>query len=244
MSWKPIELRNAAAVVALLLVVACGPAPEGESATGESAAEAGAEADAAGGEADAAGGEESAVSPVSPEAPPLPDGAPRVVVETSHGDIVLGLYADRAPVTVDNFLQYVDEGFYAGTTFHRVMPGFMIQGGGLTPDLQRKPTRDPIPNEAVDSGLKNVRGTVAMARRRGPDTATSQFFINLVDNASLDPGAGSPAGYAVFGVVVDGMDVVGRIAQVPTGSRGGRDDVPRQDVMIEEVRRVESPDGS
>lgn len=181
---------------------------------------------------------------MSPQIPDLPEDAPGVVVETSLGDIEIGLFRDRSPATVENFLQYVEAEFYAGTTFHRVIPGFMIQGGGLTPDMENKPTRDSIPNEATDSGLRNLRGTVAMARRSAPNSATSQFFINLADNAQLDPGGVSPAGYAVFGVVVDGMEVVDRIASVATGRRGGRPDVPLDDVMIEAVRRVSSPGAS
>ena len=152
---------------------------------------------------------------------------PRVHLETSLGNIVLELDPQAAPKTVENFLRYVRDGFYNGTVFHRVIKGFMIQGGGLTADMQRKPTHEPISNEA-DSGLKNNRGTVAMARTNRPHSATSQFFINTVDNDFLDHKNKSPRGwgYCVFGKVAEGMDVVDSIEGLPTASKGGRKDVP------------------
>ncbi|PWG63477.1 peptidylprolyl isomerase [Spiribacter halobius] len=165
------------------------------------------------------------------------DGNPEVVFETSAGEIRLELLADAAPVTVENFLGYVDDGFYDGTIFHRVIPGFVVQGGGFTEDLSRKPTGQPIVNEA-DNGLKNERGTLSMARTQAKDSATSQFFINLADNAFLDHGA-RDFGYAVFARVVEGMDVVQRIAEGQTSRRGPMTDVPVDPVVVERARRVE-----
>ncbi len=159
-----------------------------------------------------------------------------VVMKTSKGDITLRLNTEKAPKTVANFLRYVDEGFYDGTIFHRVIPGFMIQGGGLTPDLTKKPTHEPVENEAKN-GLKNVRGSIAMARTRAPHSATSQFFINHRDNPNLDYPSFDGWGYAVFGKVIDGMDVVDAIAKVPTTRRNGRANVPEEPVTIESVRR-------
>jgi cyclophilin family peptidyl-prolyl cis-trans isomerase len=148
------------------------------------------------------------------------------------------LFRDRAPVSVENFLQYVADRFYDGTIFHRVMPGFMIQGGGFTPDMVEKPTRPPIRNEAAN-GLSNVRGTLAMARTQALRSATAQFFINVADNRSkLDHRGYSPAdfGYAVFGRVLSGLEVADRIAAVPTHSVGPHDDVPVEPVVITSVR--------
>ena len=163
--------------------------------------------------------------------------APRVTLNTSKGEIVVELYADQAPLTVKNFLTYVNEKFYDGTIFHRVIPGFMIQGGGFTGDMAQKPTRAPIKNEA-NNGLVNARGTVAMARTNVVDSATAQFFINLKDNDFLNHSGPGPAyGYAVFGRVTKGMDVVDKIAAVPTGSRGGHQDVPKANVVIESAKR-------
>lgn len=158
---------------------------------------------------------------------------PSVLLETTSGDILIELFADKAPNTVRNFLKYVDDGFYANTIFHRVISGFMIQGGGLTARMEEKPTREPVANEA-DNGLKNERGTVAMARTRDPHSATAQFFINLVDNAFLDHSAPTADGwgYCVFGKVTDGMDVVDKIAKVKTKSAGMHDDVPVDMVLI------------
>ncbi len=159
---------------------------------------------------------------------------PTVVMETTLGNITIELFQDQAPVTVENFLQYVNDGYYAGTVFHRVIQQFMIQGGGLTADLQQKPTRDPIRNEATN-GISNERGTIAMARTNVVDSATAQFFINTVNNARSLDNTGTDArsyGYAVFGRVTDGMDVVDRIAAVPTGSQGPHQNVPAEPVVI------------
>ncbi len=158
--------------------------------------------------------------------------APRVLLATSAGDITLQLDPDKAPKTVANFIEYVKSGHYDGTVFHRVMDGFMIQGGGFTPDMAQKPTRAPIPLESRN-GLKNERGTIAMARTNVPDSATSQFFINVVDNSSrLDYPKPDGNGYAVFGKVTAGMDVVDRIRAVETGSVGGHQNVPVKPVLI------------
>jgi cyclophilin family peptidyl-prolyl cis-trans isomerase len=159
--------------------------------------------------------------------------APRVRLETTMGNIVLELEAQRAPVTVENFLTYVNDGFYDGTIFHRVIDGFMIQGGGYTADFSRKQTRAPIKNEA-DNGLKNVRGSISMARTRDPHSASAQFFINVVDNSALDHKAPDARGwgYAVFGKVVEGMDVVDKIRGQSTGVQGGFRDVPKKTITI------------
>jgi cyclophilin family peptidyl-prolyl cis-trans isomerase len=178
-----------------------------------------------------------AASPAAPTPTPAPAG-PVVVIETSHGDITVALNPTKAPLTVDNFLAYVKSGFYAGTIFHRVIPNFMIQGGGMDAKLVEKPTRPPVKNEAR-SGLRNLRGTIAMARTSDPHSATSQFFINLKANHALDFGVSRDGwGYTVFGEVIDGMAVVDRIAGVPTTSRGVHDDVPRMDVTIKAIRLV------
>jgi len=161
----------------------------------------------------------------------------RVLMKTSLGEIELLLDADKAPATVENFMRYVDEGFYDGTVFHRVISGFMIQGGGFTPDLARKATHAPVTNEARN-GLKNERGTIAMARTSDPHSATSQFFINHADNASLDYPSRDGWGYAVFGRVVGGMETVDRIADVYTGTKNGMRNVPEETVLIESVTRV------
>jgi peptidyl-prolyl cis-trans isomerase A (cyclophilin A) len=157
---------------------------------------------------------------------------PRVTLQTSLGAIVLELQPDKAPATVANFLQYVQEGHYAGTVFHRVIPNFMIQGGGYTANMQDKPTRAPIALESRN-GLRNVRGTIAMARTSVPNSATAQFFINTQDNPFLDqPTSQDGHGYAVFGRVVSGMDVVDKIRAVPTTRRGMHADVPAEPVTI------------
>lgn len=164
-------------------------------------------------------------------------GERMVVFHTNLGDIKLDLYERKAPNTAANFLTYVKDGFYDGSVFHRVIPGFVVQGGGFDQSLRRKPTREPIGNEA-DNGLKNRRGTLSMARTSDPDSATSQFFINLSDNQPLDYGPGNP-GYAVFARVIDGMDVVDEIAGIPTGPAGPfREDVPQQAVVIESAEVV------
>jgi len=165
---------------------------------------------------------------------------PKVRMETSKGTITLELYPDKAPKTVENFLTYVDEGVYDGTIFHRVIKDFMIQGGGFTEDMQKKPTHDPILNEA-DNGLKNDRGTIAMARTGDPHSATAQFFINHKDNDFLNHTGKNTRGwgYAVFGKVTDGMEVVDEIAAVPTGAKGPfPTDVPQTTIVIEKVSRI------
>ena len=156
--------------------------------------------------------------------------AQKVRLATSVGDIVVQLEPDKAPKTVANFVQYVKAGQYNGTVFHRVIDGFMIQGGGMTPDMQEKPTRAPIPLESKN-GLSNLRGSIAMARTQVPDSATAQFFINLADNSRLDASA-SADGYAVFGKVVEGMDVVDKIRAVPTGNKAGHQNVPQTPILI------------
>ncbi len=156
--------------------------------------------------------------------------------ETSHGPFTVELYPKEAPVTVENFLKYVDDGFFDGTIFHRIVPGFVIQGGGLTADFGNKKTRAPISNEAKN-GLKNLRGTLSMARTSDVNSATSQFFVNLVDNAFLDNSA-RDFGYAVFGRVTDGMDVIDKIAKVETGRRKGYTDAPLEDVVITSAKRL------
>ena len=159
---------------------------------------------------------------------------PQVEMKTSMGMITIELYADKAPKSVANFLQYAKDGFYDGTIFHRVIDGFMIQGGGFTPDMQQKPTNAPIKNEA-DNGLKNTRYTLAMARTNDPHSATAQFFINVADNGFLDfkSPTGNGWGYCVFGKVVEGTEVVDKIKDVATGNQGFHQDVPRESVIIE-----------
>jgi cyclophilin family peptidyl-prolyl cis-trans isomerase len=157
-----------------------------------------------------------------------------ITLVTNHGDIVVELFEETAPISAGNFRQYATDGFYDGTIFHRVIPNFMIQGGGMTEDMREKQTREPIKNEA-DNGEKNERGTLAMARTQVVDSATSQFFINLRDNDFLNHG-GRDFGYAVFGRVTEGMDVVDKIAGVETGNHGMHQDVPKASVVIQEVR--------
>ena len=165
---------------------------------------------------------------------------PTVLLETSSGDILVELFADKAPKTVANFLQYVDDGFYTNTIFHRVIPSFMIQGGGMGARMDEKPTREPVTNEA-DNGLKNDRGTLAMARTRDPHSATAQFFINLVDNAFLNHSSPTPDGwgYCVFGKVVEGMENVDKIAKVKTKTVGFHENVPTDMVLITGASRFE-----
>ncbi len=202
-------------------------------------------------EADAAATPPTTNPSVQPAAPPKPAPARTasdeeqsyvyVQMETSLGDILLKLDRTRAPISVANFLSYADRGFYDGTIFHRVIRGFMIHGGGFTPDLKKKPTGPPIANES-QNGLKNARGTIAMARRNDPDSATSQFFINVVDTPDLDkPISGGP-GYAVFGEVIEGMGVVDAIRVVPTGQKGGHRNAPIREVVIERVRAISPQD--
>jgi peptidyl-prolyl cis-trans isomerase A (cyclophilin A) len=158
--------------------------------------------------------------------------------ETSHGSFTIELFPKEAPVTVENFLKYVDDGFFEGTIFHRIVPGFVIQGGGLTAEFDNKETRDPIKNEAKN-GLKNGRGWLSMARTSDISSATSQFFVNLSDNAFLDHGP-RDYGYAVFGRVTEGMETVDKIAKVKTGRRKGYQDAPLEDVIIVAAKRVEA----
>jgi cyclophilin family peptidyl-prolyl cis-trans isomerase len=165
---------------------------------------------------------------------------PKVLMQTSMGEITLELFADKAPVSVDNFIQYVNAGFYTNTVFHRVIRGFMIQGGGFDKDLVQKETRQPIENEA-GNGLSNRRGTLSYARTMVVNSATSQFFINHADNTGLDHRDETPNGfgYAVFGKVLKGMDVVDKIAETPTGSKNGMQDVPVTPVLILSVKVLE-----
>lgn len=159
-----------------------------------------------------------------------------ILFETSLGDFTVELFAKDAPLSAANFLDYVDAGHFDETVFHRVIPGFVVQGGGMTADMKQKATRAPIRNES-DNGVKNRRGTLSMARTNDPHSATSQFFINLVDNAFLDPGRNG-AGYAVFGCVTDGMSVVDAMAAVKTGRKGMHDDVPLEPIVVKSARRI------
>jgi cyclophilin family peptidyl-prolyl cis-trans isomerase len=187
----------------------------------------------------------AALPQAAPQPAPKPAPAgPRVALDvvqgrTTLGTITIALDKEKAPITVANFLKYVRAGHYDGTIFHRVIPDFMIQAGGYTPELEERPTMPAIRNEARN-GLRNSRGTVAMARTNDPDSATSQFFINVKDNHSLDFGIRG-AGYAVFGEVVEGMDVVDKIATVPTTTRGQLQNVPQMPVVIKRVREVKAP---
>ena len=182
----------------------------------------------------------AAPQPAAPAPKPAPSG-PVVAFEVAQGRTVFGtvtiaLNPEKAPISVRNFLRYVRSGHYEGTVFHRVIPGFMVQGGGFTPALEEKPTQGPIRNEAKN-GLRNSRGTVAMARKNDPDSADSQFFVNLRDNHRLDYGIGG-AGYAVFGEVIEGMDVMDKVAVVPTASRGMHENVPQMAVVMRKVREM------
>jgi len=162
---------------------------------------------------------------------------PEVIIRTSMGDFTLRLYAEQAPLTVENFLAYVDSGYYSNTVFHRVIPNFMIQGGGMTAQIQEKPGRgEPVKNEARNR-LHNERGTIAMARTNDPDSATSQFFINVRNNFNLDWSPNNP-GYTVFGQVIDGMHVVDAIKLVKTGNVAGHQNVPLQPVILKEAVRA------
>jgi cyclophilin family peptidyl-prolyl cis-trans isomerase len=156
--------------------------------------------------------------------------------ETTLGNFTIELFGDKAPVSAENFLKYVDEGFFDGTVFHRIVPGFVIQGGGFTDDMTQKKNHPPIKNEA-DNGVKNTRGTLSMARTNDINSATSQFFVNLKDNDFLDHSRGN-FGYAVFGKVVEGMDVIDKIAAVKTGRRRGFEDVPLDPVIMTSVKRA------
>jgi len=164
---------------------------------------------------------------------------PVVLIETTKGDIKVQLFEDKAPITVKNFMQYVEDKHYDGTIFHRVIKGFMIQGGGFDQLMREKPTRAPIKNESAN-GLSNKRGTIAMARTAIPDSATAQFYINVVDNQSLDRrSARDGVGYCVFGEVIEGMNVVDAIVSVKTGEKSGMDDVPLEPIVIKSIRKVE-----
>ena len=165
---------------------------------------------------------------------------PQLEMKTSQGTLVIELYLDKAPKSVDNFLQYAKDGFYNGTVFHRVIPDFMIQGGGFAPDMKQKATRPPIQNEAAN-GLKNEAGTLAMARTGDPHSASAQFFINLKDNSFLDYPGRDGWGYAVFGKVVQGFDIVQKIGKLPTASAGPHQNVPTTPVLIESVKLLPAP---
>jgi len=167
---------------------------------------------------------------------------PTVSLETSMGTIKLELDQDKAPLSVANFVDYVRAGHYDGTIFHRVIPGFMVQGGGMTPSMKEKATRPPVKNEAKN-GLRNVRGSISMARTSAPDSATSQFFINVKDNAMLDYGVGG-AGYAVFGRVVEGMEVVDRIVAASTTTKGPHQNVPIEPILIKKASVAEGAAGA
>jgi cyclophilin family peptidyl-prolyl cis-trans isomerase len=175
-------------------------------------------------------------APATPTTQPAAQAGPVVVLETSLGAITIELKKDKAPITVDNFVKYVEAKHYDGTIFHRVIPDFMIQGGGMDGSMTEKAARPPIRNEAKN-GLRNLRGTIAMARTAAPDSAKAQFFINVKNNAALDYGVGG-AGYAVFGEVTSGMDVVDRIVAVRTGNKGGHQNVPIEPVVINAARVV------
>ena len=164
-----------------------------------------------------------------------PAAQPKVEFVTTMGKFVVQLDPARAPKTVANFLEYVKSGFYKGTIFHRVIPGFMVQGGGFTANMQQKPTRPPIPLES-QNGLRNLRGTIAMARTANPNSATAQFFVNVVDNASLDYPKPDGYGYAVFGKVISGMDVIDKIVAVPTQNEGMFQNVPVKPIVIEDAK--------
>ncbi|MDO9048749.1 MAG: peptidylprolyl isomerase [Methylobacter sp.] len=169
----------------------------------------------------------------------MSDTPSKVKLTTSLGEIIIQLNPEKAPISSTNFLTYVNEGFYSNTIFHRVIPGFMAQGGGFDTDFNQKSVHDPIKNEA-DNGLPNKRGSIAMARTNVPDSATAQFFINYKDNASLNHTSPTPSGwgYAVFGEVIEGMDVVDAMAKQPTGNRGGHQDVPKTDIIVEKAEVI------
>ncbi|WP_442919620.1 peptidylprolyl isomerase [Methylobacter sp.] len=169
----------------------------------------------------------------------MSDTPSKVKLTTSLGEIIIQLNPEKAPISSANFLTYVNEGFYSNTIFHRIIPGFMAQGGGFDTDFKQKAVHDPIKNEA-DNGLTNKRGSIAMARTNVPDSATAQFFINYKDNAFLNHTNPTPSGwgYAVFGEVIEGMDVVDAMAKEPTSNRGGHQDVPKTDIIIEKAEVI------
>ncbi|MBN2736144.1 MAG: peptidyl-prolyl cis-trans isomerase [Spirochaetales bacterium] len=163
-----------------------------------------------------------------------------VKFETTLGEIIIEMYPDKAPATVENFIKYVEQGFFDGTIFHRVIPGFVVQGGGFLPGLERKETMAPVKNEA-DNGLKNLRGTISMARTSDVNSATSQFFLNLVDNSNLDFVSKTPQGYGycVFGKIIKGLEIIDEIAKIKTSSVGYYQDVPTKDIMIDKATIIE-----
>ena len=163
-----------------------------------------------------------------------------ITIKTNHGDISVELFEDKAPISCENFRQYASDGHYDGTVFHRVIPNFMVQGGGFAPGMQQKPTREPIKNEA-DNGLKNVVGSLAMARTADPHSASAQFFINVENNDFLNFRAPTRDGwgYCVFGKVTDGMDAVNAMCDIPTGHQGGHGDVPTEDILVNQATLVE-----
>jgi cyclophilin family peptidyl-prolyl cis-trans isomerase len=169
----------------------------------------------------------------------MSDSSSKVKLTTSLGEIIIQLNPEKAPISSANFLTYVNEGFYNGTIFHRIIPGFMAQGGGFDTDFNQKAVHDPIKNEA-DNGLPNKRGTIAMARTNVPDSATAQFFINYKDNSFLNYSSPTTSGwgYAVFGEVIEGMDIVDEMAKQPTGNRGGHQDVPKTNIVIEKAEVI------
>lgn len=233
--------------IGLLIATGCGGSPPPEEQAPEKTAEPAAEAPAETPPAEPVEKEEPAPPPEKKAEPQAkqaaPAGNPVVAMETSKGTIKIEVYPDKAPETVANFLRYVDDGFYNGTIFHRVKPNFMIQGGGMTPDMTEKQTRAPIKNESAN-GLANLRGTIAMARTPDPHSASSQFFINHRTNGFLNRDSAQDGwGYCVFGKVTEGMDVVDAIAAVPTGNKAGHADVPVEPVVIKSVKRV-SPSAS
>ncbi len=180
----------------------------------------------------------STAQAAAPSPEPTPFAGPVVMLETSLGRIKLGLRQDKAPVSVKNFLTYVRGGHYDGTIFHRVIPGFMIQGGGFEEDMTERPTRPPIVNEAKN-GLSNRRGTLSLARTNDPNSATAQFFVNVNDNHALDFGVRG-AGYAVFGEVLEGMEIVDKIVAVPTTTKGAHQNVPRAPVLLTRARELKA----
>ena len=232
-----------ALMAGLILSLGCGSSPEPESKVEEAEPPAESQPPPTEAEAETESVEMAKLEPPKPEPPTPPKPKvkekPVVLMETSKGTIKIELDEERAPGTVANFLQYVDDKFYDGTIFHRVMPNFMIQAGGFTPDMNEKGTRTTIKNESTN-GLANLRGTIAMARRPDPHSASSQFFINHKTNQALDKEHSQDGwGYCVFGKVTEGLDVVDAIAQVATGNKGGHGNVPIAAVTIKTVHREE-----
>ena len=228
-------------MASLILSLGCGSSPEPESKVEEAEPATESAPPPKESEPEEKPVEMAKLEPPKPPPPPKPKvkEKPVVVLETSKGTIKIELNEERSPGTVKNFLQYVDDKFYDGTIFHRVIPNFMIQGGGFTPDMKKKPTRETIKNEATN-GLANLRGTIAMARLGDPHSATAQFYINHKTNQALDKEYSRDGwGYCVFGKVTEGLDVVDAIAQVPAGDKGGLQNVPVDPVTIKTARRDE-----